>query len=147
MSPYRVDARFSGRHPFELFTLFLTVITSLPTVLGITAPPLSINAAMPAALVVGWSWVIFLGALLALAGIYWRYRPTGLLMEQVGMATTGAAALVYAGCILLVASGGPLPAGIVGGFGIACFWRWYQLQKVIDQAVAYDRMRKLEDNT
>jgi hypothetical protein len=136
-----VDARFSGRHPFELFTLFLCVITALPTVLRLTPEPSSINQALPPWLAIAWSITLLLGSMAALFGVYWRRRATGLVMEQLGLAVTGAAALIYAGCILVVGSGGLVPAGIIGGFGCACLWRWKDLQRIIDEAVAYERLR------
>jgi CHASE2 domain-containing sensor protein len=136
-----VDARFSGRHPFELFTLFLCVITALPTVLRLTPAPSSINMALPHWLVIAWSITLLVGSVAALLGVYWRDRRTGLITEQFGLAVTGAAALIYAGCIIAVGTGGVIPAGIVGGFGLACLWRWKDLQRIIDEAVAYERLR------
>lgn len=136
MSPYRVDARMAGRHPFEIYGLFLALITSMPILLGIAPKPGTIREAMPGWLGVIWAASLAIGSLLALVGIYWRNRATGLLLEQVGLAAAGAACVVYGGVVLYVAGQDALiSAALVGGFGAACLRRYFQIQEVVDDAV------------
>lgn len=144
MSPYRVDARLSGRHPFEIFTLFLMFITSFPTVLGIAPPPGSINASMPPWMVFTWSCVLLAGSTTALIGIYMRNRGIGLLTEQFGLAVVGVAACIYAGAVAVVGFGGPVSVAIVLGFGVSCLVRWYQIQKAVNGVIHWEQERKAD---
>jgi hypothetical protein len=143
--PYRVDARLSGRHPFELFLLALSFISGIPALLGAAPEPGSIESSLPAWAAVGWSVCLVGGSGLALIGIYWRQRAAGLILEQLGLAFVGVAALVYAVCIVsVIGATGVLSAGIVAAFGAACLVRWRQIQRVIDAVVVEDARRKGE---
>lgn len=133
MSPYRVDARLSGRHPFEIYILYLALLTALPTLLGVTPRPGSINYLMPGWMAVGWSAFLAGGAALTLLGIYWRERATGLIMEQLGLALVGVMSVAYAVCVLYVTGlDSGVGAAIVGGFGVSCLRRYWQIQQVLD---------------
>lgn len=132
--PYRVDARLTGRHPFELFTLYLCALVGLPTVLGLTPRPGSIDAELPGVVAFTWSLVLALGATGALAGIYWRNRVAGLLTEQFCLVAVGSAALVYVTCALVaVGESAGYPAAMIAGFGLSALWRAVQLQSVINE--------------
>jgi hypothetical protein len=133
MSPYRVDARLSGRHPFEIFALYLAFLTSLPIVLGITPQPGSIRSALPPWLSFTWATVLLAGSGVAIFGIYWRERATGLICEQLGLALVGVGSLIYCACVLyVVGAGAGFTVAIVGGFGISCLRRYWQIQSVLD---------------
>lgn len=135
MSPYRVDARLSGRHPFELFTLYLAFLSGLPTVIGLAPRPGTINDALPHWMAVGWAICLTVGSATALAGIYWKARGTGLILEQLGLAATGLASIVYAATAMYdIGLAASTAAAIVGGFGISCLWRYKQLQDIIEEA-------------
>lgn len=145
MSPYRVDPRMSGRHPFELYILYLSVLTGLPVLLGITPRPGSINAVLPTWMAFGWSAFLVGGAIVTLAGVYWRERATGLIAEQLGLALVGVMSVAYSVCLVYI--GGldvALGAAIVAGFGISCLRRYFQIQEVID-AVHEAEKRGLRD--
>lgn len=132
--PYRVDARLTGRHPFELFTLYMAALVGLPTVLGLSPRPGSIDAELPPVVAFGWSLVLTLTALGALLGIYLPNRVWGLLIEQFSLVGVGAAALVYVVCALVSVGGSAgYPAALIAGFGLACLRRATQLQSVINE--------------
>ena len=142
--PYRVDDRKLGRHPFELFILYLCVVSSIPTILGLSPEPGSVEDALPAWLATTWSWTLFLGSVITVAGIYWKNRASGLIAEQLGLLVTGVAAIIYVGCALtIVGSAVQQPAGIIAGFGIACLLRAHDLQGTIDK-VHREQVRRAE---
>jgi len=131
--PYRSDPLQAGRHPFELFTLYLALLTGLPTVLGVIPPPGTVQEALPDIVQTAWAWVLFLGALTAIAGVYWKDRATGLIAEQLGLAFAGVASLAYTGCALWVAGiEAAVPAALVAGFGVSCIRRYFDIQQTLD---------------
>lgn len=141
MSPYRVDARLSGRHPFEIYVLVLCLLVSLPILLGRPATPGSVAALLPEPYAFFWSVVLAVGSAASLVGIYFKDRAKGLIIEQLGLAFVGVACVIYSGAILL--SIGPLDgsvaAAIVGGFGFSCVRRYFQIQKVINDVHAIEK--------
>jgi hypothetical protein len=131
--PYRTDASMAGRHPFEIFTLILGFITGLPRLLGVTPAPNSITAVLPPVLVLAWSFVLVAGCGVALAGIWWKDRAIGLVLEQLGLAFVGVACIVYSGvAIIALGPNASIPVGIVAAFGVSCLVRWRQIQRTID---------------
>lgn len=147
--PYRSDPMQAGRHPFELFTLLLALLTGLPTVLGAIPRPGTIEDALPNLVPLVWSWVLFLGALCALVGIYWWDRATGLILEQLGLAFVGLASIVYAGCLVWETTDAVdlrqdalIAAAIVFGFGASCVRRYFQIQQTLDATYEVQERRK-----
>lgn len=141
--PYQTDARLSGRHPFEIFILAFALAVTLPTVLGAAPRPGTVDEALPTAVAFIWSLVMTLGAAVALAGIAWRERGAGLIMEQLGLAAAGLASIVYGGCALyIVGQAAGFPAGLIIGFGASCGWRYFQLQRIINRARSAAELRK-----
>lgn len=123
------------RHPFEIFLLIACVAAGIPLLFG-APPPTSISASLP-----DWArlvWAAFLGggAVVALVGMSWpRKTGTGIILEQIGLVAVGNACLFYAACVLvLVGHSGAFPAGINGAFGIACIWRYVQIELAIRAA-------------
>ena len=138
--PYRVDARLSGRHPFETYTLYLAILTSVPSLLSITPRPGSISDVLPDPVAFAWNAFLLLGAVLALAGIYWRERATGLVMEQLGLGLVGVTSLIYVACVLFILGlSGALACAIVGGFGISCLRRYWQIQAIVDSVAEVEK--------
>lgn len=132
--PYRHDPQQAGRHPFELFTLYLALLTALPTVLGVVPQPGTMRAVLPGFVVAIWAWILLVGSIVTLAGIYWKDRGTGLITEQLGLALVGASTLLYAGVLLAVAGEPAVITGaILGGFGASCLLRYYQIQQTVDR--------------
>lgn len=140
MSPYRVDARLSGRHPFELYILYLAFITSLPILLRIAPAPGSVREALPALVPTVWALTLAGGSAVALVGIYWRERATGLILEQLGLALVGVASLIYCVSVLyVVGSSAGFTVAIVGGFGVSCLRRYWQIQRILDDVHRVER--------
>lgn len=142
MSPYRTDPRMSGRHPFEIFTLFLALVTSLPVLFGVTPAPGTIRAVLPPVVAFIWALTLCVGSLVALVGVWWKERATGLIMEQLGLACVGVVCIIYF-VVALVAVGWSttIPMGIVLGFGLSCLWRWRDLQRSINEVYAWEQSR------
>lgn len=131
--PYRVDDRMAGRHPFELFTLYLAVLVALPTVLGLIPEPGSIRALMLAWMSWGWSAILLVGSAVAIAGVYWKERVTGLILEQLGLAGVGVGAAAYAVAVVyVVGTDGLFAAAFCVGFAVACVRRYFHIQQTLD---------------
>lgn len=125
--------------PRAVFILALSVFSGLTT-LALGAAPDSLHAVLPSWAVLLWSLSLVLGSAVALGGMAFQ-SINGIIVEQVGSVTVGVAALFYAGVVLWVA--GPVAissAGIIGAWGIACLFRWVQLQVLINSA--YRRQQK-----
>lgn len=147
MSPYRVDARMAGRHPFELFTIYLAIVTSIPTVLGIVPQPGTLRTVMPPWMSAGWAWTLLVGSLLTLVGIYWKDRILGLIGEQLGLALVGVASVAYAICVVYVAGADAvITASLIGGFGASCLRRYFQIQQTLNAVHEAERRRHHPDD-
>lgn len=135
-------------HPFQTLIMFLCVITGIPILFGKAPAPASLEAALPLHIVYLWSGAISLGALLTLAGMFFRTKVSGLLTEQLGLVLVGVACLFYAGIAIVTlgaTSGAAVPAGIVFACGVACLWRWRQIQtflKLVALVAASERERR-----
>lgn len=123
----------SSRHPFQLFLLALCIVSGLPTLLGANPGPASIEALLPELMVRVWSFMLVVGAAISLIGAALKNRVNGILVEQVGLVMVGVAAVFYAFGIFIVIGFqvGAISASIILGFGAACLYRWYQLQRYI----------------
>lgn len=142
MSPYRTDPLRSGRHPFELFVLTLAFLVSIPTILGATPTPGSINDTLPDWLALSWSVALAGGAGIALFGVFLLNRGVGIILEQLGLGIFAIASMVYTGAAIYSVGWAALqPVGIVAGFGAACAWRYFQLQGVLNRAQAEQEKR------
>lgn len=142
--PYRVDARLSGRHPFQLFMLALTVLVSVPTLLGVAPRPGSIQDAYPGWPGYAWAVVLAVGSAMALVGVYLPDRATGLILEQLGLFCTGIGSLIYgAAALSSVGETAIYPVAIVWGYGVSCCIRGRQIQRILDQVHAVEKERGL----
>lgn len=126
----------AARHPPDpraVFILSLCVVSGFPLIFA-GATPGTIAAQLDKPFVVAWGIMLSAGALLTLVGAL-RQTVNGIILEQVGSVSLGFACLMYAGAIWLqVRWEGSVPAGIVLGLGLACLWRWAQLQAHMIQA-------------
>lgn len=119
--------------PRAVFVLMLCVVSGVPLVFA-NATPGSIESQLDKFWVVVWGILLTLGALTTLIGTF-KMDVDGIILEQVGSVAVGGATLIYAGAILAtVGLAGSVPAGITLGFGLACFWRWGQLQGLLRRA-------------
>lgn len=131
----------SSRNSFELYLLFLGMVTGLPLLWG-APPPTSTEALLNPVEVKVWAFLLVGGCAVALVGVWWtwwawlsRFAPgvrpnlaTGLLLEQVGMVGVAVGTLIFAYAIVAV-GGSPLIAGIVLGFGLACTTRAVRIRR------------------
>ena len=130
----------SGRNPFELFVLGFSILVGAPLLWG-APPPGSTTELLGPTLAHVWAWILVVGCATALLGVFWpgafrcpRATGTGLLIEQVGLVAVGVGDLLYAIAVVVIL--GPLvPAGIVGGFGLACWWRAWLIQRWVRAAI------------
>lgn len=125
----------SQRHPFEIFLLIACVITGIPQLAGAPAPS-SISHSLPVWARLVWAAALGGGGAFALAGMCWpRKTGTGIVLEQFGLVAVGNACVFYSACVLvLVGHSGAFPAGLNAAFGIACFWRYVQIELAIRAA-------------
>src|SRR4051794_14835141 len=105
--------------PRAIFILSLCVVAGIPLALG-GGKPQSIEALMPAWVVVVWGFNLVAGAVTTLIGMGLR-TATGILLEQVGSVWVGAATVFYGTAIVLVGGqAAAFGAAIVFGWGISC---------------------------
>jgi len=131
-----------GREGFEIYTLILCFVAGGPVLFG-GARPGTIQSLLPPDWQIVWGLTLTLGALSALVGIFWPQRATGLIVEQVGMVATGVAAMIYSVVALgVVGWTALLPSAMIGGFAVACFRRWFRIQRALKKAEALAARRK-----
>jgi hypothetical protein len=79
---------------------------------------------------------------MALVGVYWKNRAKGLILEQLGLVLVGVMSLGWVACAIYYQGwGAGLPGAIVGGFGLSCLRRYFQLQQIIN-AVEREEQRR-----
>lgn len=130
-----------SRHSFELYGLGLCVAFGFPLIFG-NATPGSIAATLSPLQQDIWGVMLCLGATIAIVGIAWKDRVTGIILEQIGLMAVGCSTILYA-LVILYATGssGYLSAGIIGSFGLACISRWRRLGKALKRAGRKARQR------
>lgn len=130
---FRTPAARYPADPRAIFILVLSVVSGVPLVFA-DATPGSIEDQLDAAWVVIWGIMLTIGALTTLIGTL-KPNVDGIILEQIGSVAVGGATLLYAGAIVAqVGVAGSVPAAIIIGFGLSCFWRFGQLQALINQA-------------
>jgi len=76
-----------------------------------------------------WSIALFIGTLIALIGIAWPERATGLTMESIGLLSSGAATLLYGiAALAMLGTVATFPVSIIFGYGLSCVWRALQIR-------------------
>lgn len=129
----------SSRHPLVLFLLLLCVVSGTGILARQSPAPGSIESQMSNWTVIAWAAMLLVGATATLVGMALQPKRLrdGVLLEWVGMAALGPAALIYGGAILFqVGSGGFLSGGIIIGLGAACGWRFRTIWKTINKSKA-----------
>jgi len=117
--------------PRAVFVLGLAVISGFPLLISGNLEAGSLEEQLPHWGVMLWGAALLFGSLLTLAAMT-RQTVNGIILEQIGSVTVGAATLFYSGIIIytLGRSGSPAIPFILG-FGLSCFWRWGQLQALL----------------
>lgn len=133
----------SGRNPFELFVLGFSLIVGFPLLWGGAPAPGSTTALLGPDLALVWAAILVIGCLIALVGVWWTWwawlgrwmesfvprAGTGLLTEQVGLVAVGVGDVIYAVAVLNASPSRAIGAAIVGGFGLACWCRAWQIHR------------------
>lgn len=140
----------SSRNPFEIFLLTFGLVVAVPLLFGAPTPGSTTELVGRTAVHI-WAWMLGGGCFVALTGAWWtwwrwlarwwpRFYPdigTALLIEQVGLVATGAGCGIYVvGLVDAIdgevtsgrATSAVISAGIVAGFGVACWWRAVLIQ-------------------
>ena len=132
----RIFAIPAARYPPDpraLFVLSLCVIVGFPLIFA-DATPGTIAAQLDSTWVVIWGLMLSVGSLVTLIGVM-QQSVNGIIIEQIGSVAVGFACLIYAVAIWLQVSwAGAVPTVIVLGWGASCFWRWFQLQRLMMNA-------------
>lgn len=130
------DPMGESRNPLAIYLLCLCFISGALILVGMDTSR-SIEDSLNPTLVLVWGGVLVFGSSLTLGGLFWQGDPrTGLVMKRVGLLSLAVAAVIYAGVIVWafrVAS--IFPAGIVLGFGAACFLQYRKVSGRIRQII------------
>lgn len=141
--PFKPAARYPA-DPRAVFILALSVFSGL-TALALDAAPESLDSLLPRWGVILWGILLCLGSALTLAGMA-RQTVGGIIVEQVGSVSVAATTIFYS--LLAFYTVGPdalQNVGIILAWGLACAYRWGQLQALIDQTYREQiRVRALE---
>lgn len=133
MRNFRTPAARYPADPRVVFILVLCVANGIPLAFK-GATPGTIAAQLDPPLVVIWGILLTFGALTTLVGTL-KQNVNGVIYEQIGSVAVGGAAVMYGGAIFASLQWrGSTPALFVLGFGLACFWRWGQLQRFLRNA-------------
>lgn len=132
----------SGRHPYEIFMLILCLLTGIPTMMGVTPTPGSMESQVTPWVSCTWAFFLTFGAATALLGVIWPQPKdkelmsvTALSLEQIGLSAVGGAAIFY-GAAIYSSTGikALVPLGMIMSFGAASIWRAWQLQRLLQGA-------------
>jgi hypothetical protein len=139
-SAFRPAARYPA-DPRAVFILLFSVFSGL-TSLALSNGPQSLELVLPYWAVATWGVVLCLGSAITLLGMLFQ-SLNGIITEQIGSVMIGAAATFYPVVALYVVGPGALQSvTIIFAWGLACFWRWGQLQVLIHDA--HQRQLKIE---
>jgi len=125
-----------GLHPYVVWLPFALALIGLPLVFG-GAQPGTIASLLNPLLVKFWGGFFLFGGPMTVIGLFWRNRATGMIIEQVGSVAVAAGALLYAGALVTVIpiQSSVVVVGVFGSLGGACVVRWFQLRKLLNDAM------------
>lgn len=130
----------SPSNPFEIFLMLVgilygTQIVIEPLIPGVRINPQTVAGQLTPPSAYVWAVALLVGGVLTLVGLGWRNRVTGIVLEQIGLVTVGSACVFYVVAIILLFGFdvGAFPGAITTAFGLACFARWFQLQKELSK--------------
>lgn len=146
----------AGRNEFEVFIVFMCLLTGFSQVFLAEAPS-NISQTSPVFQTV-WSWTLLIGSAVALLGIFWREAYVALVLEMSGLLALGGVTLVYSFIVMLSsAEAGSLVAiPITLAFALAsCLRSWKIGRKVfigkdrreamLREMVQYKAVQAVED--
>ena len=114
--------------PRVLFLLLMCVISGIPLIFADATPRSILSQITDTWVIVVWGIMLTGGALLTLLGTM-RQSVNGVIAEQVGSVSLGFSCIIFAGAIFgYTRWAGSVVMLLVFGLGVACLWRWGQLQ-------------------
>lgn len=140
--PFRARLRDMVAEIDPLETLFLIVFAISGLAQAATgARPGSIDSLLPGPLRVTWLLILTLGAIAALAGIFWPGKKSdALILESIGLAWVGVAVIIYGLAIGVAAifiaqipSNATIAAPTTIMLGIAFYWKHRRMQRIIER--------------
>lgn len=130
----------SGRHPFEILMLVAAFIAGIAYILRLG------GRGVPEQLIPGsavWAWYLCLavGAGVALIGVYLPQTTIvglfkSLIVERAGLLLLGASCALYELALILFSTHTPGTLAVIGGFGLACLFRFGQAVRDIRRLAA-----------
>lgn len=119
-----------SRHPFEVLFLAISASTAIGGLASNEVRPGSLQEGVGHTGTIVWYLLLLLGAATAGAGITWRERATGLVLEELGLFIAGLCTLFYAAvAVILIGSNAVYPASVLAGYAVAAIWRANQIRR------------------
>lgn len=124
--------RIRSRHPFELLFLYIVTATAIAGLSSHEVRPGSIQEGVGHIGTVVWYIALLGGSVVALLGIFWRERATGLVMESVGLFVSGLATIFYGIVALIVIHwSAAYASATIMAYGAAAIWRAAQIRRLL----------------
>jgi hypothetical protein len=130
----------SGRHPFEILMLVAAFIAGVAYILrlGGTGTP---EKLIPGSAVWAWYLCLSVGAGVALIGVYLPQATIiglykSLIVERTGLLLLGASCALYEVALIAFSSHTPGTLAIIGGFAVACLYRFGQTLRDVRRLAA-----------
>lgn len=124
----------AARYPADprvIFILVLSVFSGF-TALALEAGPQSLEALLPRWGVLLWGVLLLMGSLVTLVGLLVN-SINGIVAEQIGSVMISATTIFYSALAMKFVGVDALQVvGPILGWGLACAFRWFQLQKLIN---------------
>jgi len=130
--PFKPAARYPA-DPRAVFILALSSFSGL-TALAFKVAPESLEAVLPRWGVILWGILLSVGSVITLLGMA-RQTVNGIITEQVGSVMVGVTTVYWAVlAIRILGSSALQDVTIILAWGLACLWRWGQLQALINSS-------------
>lgn len=110
------------RSPLQIFLLAITFISGIVIIINKSESKVIQSMHEPWATI--WGCCLVVGALIALAGAFWKNKITGMLIERSGTVLLGGASFLWPIAVIKYAGLSALyPATITLVFSGACIWQ------------------------
>lgn len=119
------------RNPMEICVFAVLAASTAGTVFHLS--PLPPSLAESATFGRFAATTLFAGCVVAIAGLLWRDRRDGLVIEQFGCALAGFGCLFYGAALLRSTTFPPaaLAVGMSFGIGVFCLFRYWQVDRYV----------------
>jgi hypothetical protein len=136
----------AARYPADPRAVFILALSSFSglTALALKAAPESLEAVLPRWGVILWGVLLTLGSITTLAGMA-RQTVNGIITEQVGSVMVGVTTVYWAIlAIKVIGDSAMQDVAIILAWGLACIWRWGQLQALIISSYKRGKRKEAE---